>query len=509
MENKKLTANITTNEVVFNQSAEQAIDIEFTLPDYLPNINRILKCKAVSYISSKGINGSNVNIDGCVTVTVIYLNEDNELFSYEYQYPFNKVFDIKETNQNITVKCSSECEYINCRAVTGRKIDIHGAALINLTCIAKKSLEILSDFDDEDIEIKRMEVPSTTPIGCGEKYLIIEEEIEIGKSQQPIVSLLRYEGKPILRESKLVNGKVIVKGEMCVTALYIAENNTIQCVKSNVPFSQIVEIDGVNEECECDTKIFLCYLEMKPKTNSVGDSNSILLNAKLLICSEAYCENDIEVITDAFSKKHTVSLKNSDAFIKKPVLNVSENFNCKKNLEFENADIVSVADIWTDIQSVNFKTEDGVIIVTGAVCVGILAYDSQQIPCYFEKNIDFEYKNHLENNIENIYCLPFVEIASTNYTLMPNGIELRLELFINASIYINNKISFVDDLEVDKSCLIDKSKNCALVIYFANSGETVWDIAKKYCADVEEIKRLNGISEDCLIINKKLIIPIC
>ena len=55
MDNKKITANIITNETVFNHTVEQAVDIEFTLPDFLPDINRILKCKAVSMISSKGL----------------------------------------------------------------------------------------------------------------------------------------------------------------------------------------------------------------------------------------------------------------------------------------------------------------------------------------------------------------------------------------------------------------------------------------------------------------------
>ncbi|MBE6732600.1 MAG: DUF3794 domain-containing protein [Ruminococcaceae bacterium] len=508
MENKKLTANITTNEVIFNQSAEQAIDIEFTLPDYLPSINRILKCKAVSYISSKGINGSNVNIDGCVTVTVIYLNEDDEIYSYEYQYPFNKVIDIKENNQNVKIDCTCECEYINCRAVTGRKIDIHGATLINLKCITRKTIEILSDFDDDDIEIKRIEVPSTTPMGYGEKYLIIEEEIEIGKSQQPVVSLLRYEGIPIIKEYKLVNGKIIVKGEMCITALYAAEDNTLQCVKNTIPFSQIVEIDGVNDECECDTKITVCYLEMKPKMSPGGEIRVFSLNAKLLVCAEAYCENNIEVITDAFSKKHNVCLKNSNVNIDKLILTISEDFNCKKNIEL-NDDISSVADIWSRVQSINSKIDDNILYITGVVCVGIIAYDAQQTPCYIEKNIDFEYKHQLDTDNENMYAVPCVEIISANYTLIPEGIELRLELCVNASLYKNSKICFVDDLEIDNSNLTVNRKSGAMIIYFATSGEKLWDIAKKYCADVEEIKQLNNIQNDDIAVDKKIMIPIC
>jgi len=76
-------------------------------------------------------------------------------------------------------------------------------------------------------------------------------------------------------------------------------------------------------------------------------------------------------------------------------------------------------------------------------------------------------------------------------------------------LYKNSKICFVDDLEIDNSNLTVNRKSGAMIIYFATSGEKLWDIAKKYCADVEEIKQLNNIQNDDIAVDKKIMIPIC
>ena len=77
MEHKNLKTNVFSLETVFNDSAELPLDVDFTLPDYYQDVSKILKCRAVPRIASKSISGSNVSVEGTVTVTVIYCSEDN------------------------------------------------------------------------------------------------------------------------------------------------------------------------------------------------------------------------------------------------------------------------------------------------------------------------------------------------------------------------------------------------------------------------------------------------
>lgn len=50
--------------------------------------------------------------------------------------------------------------------------------------------------------------------------------------------------------------------------------------------------------------------------------------------------------------------------------------------------------------------------------------------------------------------------------------------------------------------------NCAVKLYFADCGETVWDIAKRYRSSVDAIIDENDIDSETISDNCMLIIPI-
>ena len=46
-----------------------------------------------------------------------------------------------------------------------------------------------------------------------------------------------------------------------------------------------------------------------------------------------------------------------------------------------------------------------------------------------------------------------------------------------------------------------------MTICFADSGENIWDIAQKYGASVEEIKKINDILNDTLESSRMILVP--
>ena len=507
MEEKILKINVFVNDTVFNETVEQPIDVDFTLPDFCPDISKIFKCRAVSRISSKGMNGKNITIDGYVCITLLYCDANGKLFSHEYQYPFSKNIEMAEECSGGNLCVRSKCEYINCRAVTGRKIDIHGAVGISVKVFKRKSTEIISDIDDCNIEQRRGTAPATVPMGYAEKYLMVEEDIQIGQGQPAVERVIRYDAKPCVRESKIINGKIVVKGEMSVWILYCPDDKGApQSVKTIIPFSQIVDMEGVTDSCECETKSCVAFLEIKPRS-SEGGAKCFSLSAKLLITCEAFCGNDVSVILDAFSRKYQTDMKSDDICFENICDTVSEVFHCKKNIELDEP-ISSVADLWCDIQSLNTRFEDECMLISGTVVASLIACDIEGSASYFEKAIDFEYKYKLSGDTDLLRCSPEIDIVSCGYTITgAANIELRVDLGINAAVYECRKILLITDIKIDESKPRDRISGCAMIIYFTGENECVWDIAKNYCSSVEEIMKINELSEECLPENKMLLIP--
>ena len=507
MEHKILKTSIFSLDTVFCGSAEQAIDIDFALPDYYVDISKILKCRAVSRISSKSINGDRVLVEGCVTITVIYCGNDNTISSYEHQYPFSKSIETAVDLDGCILNAKTKCEYINCRAITSRKIDVHGAVGIYVKLMRQSHADIISDFDDDNLELLRGTVPATIPLGCAEKYLNIEEEIELGSGQPDIGCIIRYDANATITDSKIMAGKSVVKGQLNLKLLYSPENeNTPQIVRYQLPFSQLIEVDGIGDGCDCDSSVGIAQLEIKPRISASGECRQLLLSAKLLITSECCCNNDVEVILDAYSRKFEANVDKNEVCINKIYENVNQNFNCKREFDFSEGSLCSVLDMWCEVGSANVKFEENMMRVFGNVIAYIIANDCDETPVFYEKEIEFEFCHPM--NIDGEFTsLPQITVMGANYMLSgDNSMEIRVELNVAAAIYRCSNVSLITNINIDDTKLCDKDNRGAMTIYYATEGEKVWDIAKKYYAKVDEIKQMNELTQDVITGDKMILI---
>ena len=369
--------------------------------------------------------------------------------------------------------------------------------------------DVISDIDDNMIELNRSIAPATTPMGYAEKYVLVEEELQIGQGQPPIQNILRTDAKTCIKETKIVNDKAVVKGEMTVCILYCAENTQhLQTIKTVIPFSQIIDVIGINESCRCDTKSEVAFFEVKPKISQSGETKILALTSKILLTCEAYCNNEIPVVLDAFSRKFEAVASKDKVCFQKITHNLSETYHCKKSVTLENT-VDSIVDLWCNVGVVSVKFENENLLIFGETTVCVIAANDKNDIFYFEKPIEFQYKHPINISESNAYCEPEIEIISCGFTLTsPENMEIRIDLGINAAIYECSEISLISDFAIDENKIQKRKSNCALVIYFCDKGEKVWDIARNYNASVEEIMNINDLKKDVMEETKMLLVPI-
>lgn len=510
MEDKIVKALIYENKTVLSESAEQPIDIDFTLPEYYPDVSRILKCCAVARISSKGTNGTSVTCEGTVTVTVIYADNDNMLNSYEYQYSFSKNFETQGFDGNICLCARAATDYINCRAVTARKIDVHGAVSITVTATERAAFEAISDIDSPDVEIMRKTVSAYMPMFCGEKSLIIEEETEIGAGAKDVNCIIRYDGTATVKESKLLAGKAVVKGELGINLLYCNDDGEIVTLREDIPLSGIIETDSTGEDCGLDVTAEIAALEIKPKSDADGRPRGFSINAKVLLCVKTFCNNEVTLLLDAYSRKYETAVTKGELNINRIADNINETFAVKGTLPFEEGQIAKVTDLWCNIKSTSSRFEDGAFVADGIIAVSMIVEDADGVPAFYEREIPFNYRYAVSNCCDSLFAEPQITVQSCSYTLTADSnVDVRADIGVNAAVYERERLNPVVDITVDEERPAHRCLECAMVVYFASAGESIWDIASKYLADIDEVKRINETEDDVLKTDKTLLIPVC
>ena len=497
--------SIFTEETLFSERAEAPIECSIVVGG---KINKLIKCCYRSTVSSKSASDRTITVDGTVSVCIIYLDSDNNLCNHEHTLPFSKQLQAMKDLSSGRIFVEISDERLGASVSGENRVTVSGTICLDIQVKNHIEQQVICDIDCSSIEQLRSSAELTCPMGYGEKNLIAEEEISIGNGQPSVECLIRHNATAKIDECKIIGNKVMVKGSVNIYVLYLPKNaSRPQCFEESFPFSQLIEVDNINDDCKCDAKADIVFCELKPTASVDGDIRTFSVSIKLAISVKSYCDDVVPVLEDAYSTCGRYIAERCDFSFKKIKQNIAEEFIAKKNLEFTDGAIGSVIDLWCDIKNKNVHFEKDIMKVTGSLTVNLMAYDVDGVPACYERPIEFEYVYKLDE----LYCCPSATVCLTinrpSYTLMgENTVSVSAEVGINATIYDSVKKTLLCDI-VETEAQSKSKGSCSIVLYFASEGEKVWDIARRYNSSVGEIKELNSITDDVIDAPTKVIIP--
>lgn len=500
--------SVKTEQTLFCESAEIQIEGNTGAPRNREP-KRILKCSSRAAITSKSVSDKTVTVEGTATVCVIYLDSNNCLTNHEHILLFSKTFesDCDLSEGELTATLSDE--KFSAGLAADCVITITGS--VNLCVCVKKTVEqeIICDIDNKDIEQLRGRAEVTMPMGRGEKNLIVEEEISIGNGQPSVDCIIRHSATVTVDETRIISGKVMVKGTAKIYVLYLPEEGTRpQSFEDSFPFSQLVDVEGINDSCKCDCEVKILFCELNPRVGSDDEIRAFSISAKLAVSVKAYCDDEIPTVIDAYSTQGNCKMTRGGFTFKKIKDRVCERFIAKKNLEFTDGAIGSVIDMWCENKKSSCKFEEGRLKLNGTMLVNILAYDCEGVPNCYERPVDFEYTYRPEAALSSPEAVCDITVAHCSYTITgANTVSVAVEPQVCATLYDNTKYELLCDICEDEAASGENERRSSIVLYFADAGESVWDIARRYNSSVSEIKTLNSVTEDMLTEPKKFIIP--
>lgn len=509
MECKTVKQPVCVNQTVFFQKGEIPFDLDFSLPDYCPDIRKILKCRVTPGIFSKAATGQSITVDGQISACVFYCDEQNGVYSYEQTVPFNKTFQGEENLDGALVEICTKLQYVNCRAVSERKIDIHGAVAISVGANCLKTFEILSDADRPDFQFERAEMPTLNAISNAEKNLLVEERLDISSSLPTVGCILKSSAEISVDEVKPIRSKVNVKGNLSVEVLYCDEQHRrYQNYSTVIPYSQFIDMPEVREDCRCECRAQICFLEVKPIKGS-EECRSLSMNAKVFMQVSAYCDRNVPVILDLYSTRYEIDAKREELPMDRICSSLKDRYTYQGVMDFPLKDLAGILDFSRESETVGCRFENGKVLVSLRLNVGFLYCNSDSQISYAEKSEEFTYEHPVEDSIgENAVCNPDFRIASVSYNILSESqVEFRVEYTVGLCIHEVKNIRAVARWEED-SQKVKGTPDCSLVAYFAAKGEKIWDIAKRYNSNLAEMQALNGLKETEVPEQRCLLIPV-
>lgn len=506
MDMQLTTKEICMSTAGFSTDVEQAVDGEYTLPDYCPDIKRILRCNMTPFIHNVSMSGNTVNLDGSVSINILYLSGDKkEVRCFEVQSSFSKKVDMPENCDDCDITCLADSEYVNCRAVNERKLDIHGAVSIKVNCRGQKSIMAVSGANCDDVQVRTDKAEFSKQICNADKLIIVNEEISTDESNSPILNIICKSVDIINEDVKPVMNKVVYRCDLSVKFTYLNEDGAYETVSDTVPISQIIESEGMAENAAVFCKSKICGLELKPHTDRNGNCTSAILNCKMLVGVRAWEMCRADIVTDSYSTE--CDMKKTERRTSLLTIGDKTFVSQSQKAVFDISDgIGDVICIYTETPDINVTPNGQNAVISGNVPIGIVYINSEGDCCYAEKDAEIELQKELgdEYNSFDFVC----RVGDIGYTIdSDTGIEVRFDIKINILPMQLREITLIEELSKDESSPKTCSDRPAMTLYFAKKGESVWDIAMRYNTRADDIMKQNELTADILPSPKMLIIP--
>lgn len=501
---------VCVDEVVFDGQTEQGVELDYVLPDYCPDIFKVLSCTLDPAIVSYNASADGrLNIDGVVYIKVLYTAEGSEnVQCIDGRYTYSKTVDMNRKNiANPVVSLQMKSDYCSCRAVSPRRIDVRGA----VTCRIKASASVEYALPDipEGLQVRTTEINCCGKTLSAEKQLTIREEIDTGAAG--IAFIMQCRAVPKITDLRVIADKAVLKGTVTINALYgvpDAENDEniekwgaadTEKMTADIPISAILDIDGITSAHRTFPEISVMNCELLPKSDSGILSCELLVECRV----RAQLEDTLSIATDVYSTEYDTEFTSNMLKISSEPRTLSQNFTVHSSIATDKGEIRSVWDAASELKNAVCRPDENGLMLSGQLCIAVYGSNTDGVPFFCEKQEPFEQAIAAENITPDTQVDFCANVIDTGFSIKPDGnLEITSTVALDASLHTSRTIEAVDTVIIKEDSPKPKSDEFALRICYPNEkgekGEKTdcWSIAKKYNTTVAAIMEENDIS-DC------------
>lgn len=294
-------------ELVFtggDGSGQTIIREDVELPDDMPSVIRVLRKDAKVKILETRVTDNRILAQGEIDLKLLYQSgeEQDPIQLLQNQIPFNHFVEVQGAYQGMDCDVKVEAQELD---VSLRQDIIGDTRILSVDMILLMEGRVYESHEEDLIidayspgtalNLVKQKIMLTRPMGKGQAQSIIRENIELGENLPPAGRILYAEARPLVADYRIGQGQVVVDGLLTGILLYKPEDDGlgISSIKADIPFSQTLEIEGINEDMEC-----LCEAVVQYLSHTLISPNEVELKITMLVTGEATEEIEKEVLLE-------------------------------------------------------------------------------------------------------------------------------------------------------------------------------------------------------------------
>lgn len=479
--------------------SQALVEGDITVPDGKPGIVRILQIDGKITVNRLEVVQDKIMMDGMILFSILYVSEENHnVQGLDAVTNFNHSIEVLGAKPLMNGVSMQEIEHIEFTVSNSRRVKVRAIVNLDAKVTMSSHLEAIKDIQGiSDIQVLKEKVKSRTQLAKGTSQCLVKEDVEIAEELPSIGRILKNEGKAVIREVKAADNKVLVSGDVLLSILYLSEegNESIQFINKTIPFHHAIEISGAYQGIEVETTGIVREIYPEIQENNAGEQR--ILNMEIVVDLQAavFEIQEKEWITDAYSPTVQLELDRSTVDMVQVAGEntiqqvIKESIQLPEDLpKIQKVLVVQAKPITTD-ESI----ENGKIIVEGILELSVLylSEDSLESMQNYPTEVPFRCEVEVAEiqpgmDLETELSIDHVSFNVTSL----EEIEITVALEVTGKTFTHYTKDIVVQIKELES--ISRDEPFGLKIYFAQAGDSLWNIAKQFHMTVEEILRFNA-----------------
>lgn len=470
-------------ESVGQLSCTQEESMETAIPEYCPDISRIVDTVGQLRLREKHLAGAQLTVSGSVRLTVLYTSEESSgLRSLSMELPFTCRMEDKRLSGCCSVCVSGRLLLAEARAVTARKLYLRVMPEFTAEGYVRRSLRLCSGAgEDPALRLRRQELELELLLAAEERELSFTLELPPQGDSPEELLLERVQSR--ITGCQQVGSRLVVKGEADCSVLYRTAEQPMAAQRVTVPFSQLMEGLELPEGAQLSCDIASGYSEARLLRTEDGPVIGIAMTLQLLL--EATRRQQLSCVDDLYSLHSLTRVRRQELTLPVEWQQETALQEAVQQLEFgpnRPFAFVTAADC-----TATTALEGGGATLRAELRLRVLYPDESGTPVCTERSAEAEVPLSWQPQSLRVSCgQPRLQFTGATC-------RLSLPLRFQARSWQRRSCAAISAVELEEPPREEAVPS--LVLRRLAPGESLWDLARQYRSDTEAICAVNELTD--------------
>lgn len=481
------------------ETVEQAlVEGEVALPGGIREEATVLGCEARLVISSVEPQTDRLAMDGTVVFQVLYRQGDNQVRVLEANCAFNHLTEMEGVDARMQPKVSGSVQTATAQPVSGR-MRLRAVLDVAARVFSPEETAVVTGIEDIDgLQTLDQKYTLMRHAAAGHASALLREEFDL-TPPPAILETLYARATPHVRSISGGEGRAMVEGDVLLEVFHSGADPEMPLVATQhmFPFEHAVDLHG---EPGDDMQARIQVQDVVASSVDTGDGMRVLRTETVLdIEVESFNESQLQSLRDAYTLSGdalSLDAQPISCFAGVQRISATESDKLVLSLTHDAPPVGRVLGALLTPTMTNSELVGGRTVVEGILDAQVMYLPEQQ---------DEEAEVAAVSTRQEIpFRIAFQGALPANATVHLSTQEVQAEGISTDRVELKYKMDMTADAIAGQSLTLPVGiktspkapERSGIVMIWPQSGETLWDIAKKARVTAESIARLNPGMEE-------------